>query len=225
MCWVVCLFVSFNSPLTKTVTWSLPVPMRFLTSQTKVVLTVSSTFSTLSTLSVICTVSGISPDILQGHEHMGMRKKKREKTKKGGGDENRIVVCLTLGKMRALRQMYIYRNMLYCAMSSNSTNLDRQCKTNQFSPSSKGNPLSHGGGKYDGDRRKIKTAGSGPKISSLPYFVSDFPFFSSNFVTVKLIAIDNTEKGERKNYIVVLIMQGLNLESQSPLWEIIRLSP
>lgn len=67
---------SFNSPLTMAVTWSLPVPMRFLTSQTKVVLTASSTFSTFSSFCVICTVSGISPDILQGHEHISMRNKK-----------------------------------------------------------------------------------------------------------------------------------------------------
>lgn len=71
-CSLVCLGVcgcslSVHSPLTMAVTWSLPVPMRFLTSQTKVVLTASSTFSIFSTLSAICTVSGSSPDMLQEH--------------------------------------------------------------------------------------------------------------------------------------------------------------
>lgn len=57
---------AYHSPLTKAVTWSLPVPIRFLTSQTNVVLTASSTFSTFRSLPVTCTVSGISPVILQG---------------------------------------------------------------------------------------------------------------------------------------------------------------
>lgn len=142
MCWVVCSFVSFNSPLTMAVTWSLPTPIRFLTSQTKVVFTASSTFSTFSSLPLICTVSGISPERLQGHEHNW-----HVKEGKRARNEKRILVYT----MRAVRQMCIYRNVLYCAMSSNSTNLDGQCKTNQFSPSSKGNPLSHIGGEYDGD--------------------------------------------------------------------------
>lgn len=59
----------------------------------------------------------------------------RENEGKKGGEEkkeNGIAVCLTLGTMRALRQMCIWGNVLYCAMSSNSTNLDGQRKTNQF---------------------------------------------------------------------------------------------
>ena len=171
-CWVVCLFVSFNSPLTMTVTWSLPTPIRFLTSQTKVVFTASSTFSTFSSLPLICTVSGISPERLQRHEHIGMWRREREQEMRKG-------FWFTLGTMRAARQMCIYRNVLYCAMSSNSTNLDGQCKTNQFSPSSKGNPLSHIGGECDGDMGKIKTAGARPKnlISPILNFQIFFLFF------------------------------------------------
>lgn len=74
-CTCVCGFFFFfcvvlSSPLTKIATCSLLVPMRFLTSQTKVVLTASSTFSTFRSLSVICTVSGIAPDILQGRQNV-----------------------------------------------------------------------------------------------------------------------------------------------------------
>lgn len=80
--WVCGCFLSFNSPLTMAVTWSLPIPMRFLTSQTKVVLTASSTFSIFSSLPVTCTVSAISPDILQGHKRIDVRKTKRGSPKK-----------------------------------------------------------------------------------------------------------------------------------------------
>lgn len=59
-------FLGSDSPLTMGVIWSLPIPIWFLTSQTKVVLTESSTFSTLSSCSFFSTVSGKTPDILQG---------------------------------------------------------------------------------------------------------------------------------------------------------------
>lgn len=84
MCWVVSSFVSFYSPLTMAVTWSLPTPIRFLTSQTKVVFTASSTFSTFSSLPLICTVSGISPERLQGHKHIGMWRREREQEMRKG---------------------------------------------------------------------------------------------------------------------------------------------
>lgn len=98
--------VSFNSPLIIAVTWSLLMPMLFLTSQTKVVLTLSSTFSTLSSLPEICTVSGMSPDMLWGHEHIG-RRTNREKWGLSFG---------WLWAQWAFRQMYIYKNVLYCAI-------------------------------------------------------------------------------------------------------------
>lgn len=62
---------TYHSPLTRAVTWSLPVPMRFRTSQTNVVLTASSTFRTFSSFPEITTVSGFSPDILQGPQTKG----------------------------------------------------------------------------------------------------------------------------------------------------------
>lgn len=107
------------------------------------------------------------------------------KIKEKKTEDNMIVVCLTLGTMRALRQTCIYRNVLYCAMSSNSTNLDGQCKTNQSPPSSKGNPLSHIGGKYDWARKKIKTAGSSPKISS-PFLSPRLSFLFFFFILSQL---------------------------------------
>ena len=69
-----------DPPLTRAVTCSLPVPRRFLTSQMKVVLTASSTFSTVSLFSLRTTVSGISPVRLQWHKGTGIKRGAREGT-------------------------------------------------------------------------------------------------------------------------------------------------
>lgn len=122
-----------------------------------------------------------------------MRIEKREKANARMKLEKGVVVCLT----SALRAMYIYRNVLYCAPSSHSGNLDQQFKTNPFPPSSKGNLLSHSGGKYDGAMRKIKTAGPQPEISSVLFFSTRLSR-SSNVVSVLSMA-DNTEIRARRS--------------------------
>lgn len=88
----------------------------------------------------------------------------------------------------------VMANIFYCTMSSNSTNLDGHCKTSQFPPFSKGNPLSHIGGKYDGDRGKSKLLDPVPKSHLSHFEVPDFHFLEI-FFTVMLIA-DNREKGK-----------------------------
>lgn len=105
-------FLGSDSPLTMGVIWSLPIPIWFLTSQTKVVLTESSTFSTLSSCSFLSTVSGKTPDILQGG---GKRRGVVKKVEKWTND-NRMT------KANRAPQ---------CAMSSESTNDDGRCKSNQ----------------------------------------------------------------------------------------------
>lgn len=100
--------------------WSLPVPMRLVTSQTKVWLTESSTFNTLSSCSFFSTVSGKTPDILRGGANsiVWLRKLRRGQklTEKPSGKDN--------GMTKA-------NGALQRTMSSESANHDGGCKTNQ----------------------------------------------------------------------------------------------
>lgn len=77
------------------------------------------------------------------------------------------------------------------------------------------NPLSHIGRKSGGDRKKICWIQSQNLI---------FPIFIKIYIFTVMLIADNRKKRERGNCIVFPIMRGLNHKSQSPLWEIIRLS-
>lgn len=172
-----------NSPLTMAVTWSLLVPMRFLTSQTKVVLTASSTFSTFSSLPVICTVSGSSPDILQRHKYICHEMEEKQEKKKR--NENEIVASLASSTVRACRQsVHLQKCDVLCDVIKLSFLLPQ-----------KGNPFSHSAGKYDGDKRKIKIAGSRPNISSLL-------FQTLSFFSAMLIADNMWKNGDRDLYCI-----------------------
>lgn len=152
------LSASLNSPLTRTATCSRTVPMRFTTSQTKVVLTVSSTFGTLSTLSVCRTVAGRSPVKLEEHEHILMwEKKKGEKARK----KINLTLCTerrTFTEMCCIVQCHHIQLILISGAKPISS-----------PPSPKRQSIITHCWKYNGDRRKISIAGSKPKISSLQF--------------------------------------------------------
>ena len=75
---------SIDSPMTKGVSWCLPAPCLFLTSQMKVELTAPSTFLTVSLLSSTTTVSGKEPEALERTESEG-RDRGVKRSDGGGG--------------------------------------------------------------------------------------------------------------------------------------------
>lgn len=181
-----CCDVCFNSPLIVAVTWSLLMPMLFLTSQTKVVLTLSSTFSTLSSLPEICTESGTSPDMLRGHEHI-WRKKKRERDKQ---KEMGFVICVTTGTMSIWLDVHLLKCVVLCNQQ-NSVILIGSAKPISFPKKEIHYHTEEEN--TTGTEGKSNLLDTGQKYHLSHFKVPTHSFFYCTFRTVMIIA-DNTEK-------------------------------